>query len=558
MGRRRLDAKYHAAHVFLFRHCVRSTESTYHLYSNESDNAMDDEHTTLIAPDWRTPPYWCTEAGMSQMETTGEHILQDILEKSLQSSSQDNSSSKLIQVRILVDSNAQRDVDSALALIRGMQTVATRFRNDANKNGTSGMAVSGLGGSIELAPRIFNPLDAKVYSETSTTSLCNDSSLSEMTDEQIQAEVQHQLDAIPTPTLLSLQSAVQLLINAGIVASISTKMLLPTVTVRNRQAKLSGPINFVKLGAQMLFYSRASNLVFGLANETVSPSRVSMDDMYALLQWHYWMRSVLNVATLRAAVQGAALARAMQDALLSMENRTMDDDESEVETVTLFVGHDGDLDSVATAFGVTWGLGHPYMAVPEWYPTPPGSALRLTRYKLSGATDVAQDHVHLSFLYPVFALNENASVQLRQTSLTLTPLSFVSTTANTPPPTMRAKSVRDATVVAWSDWQARVAFVLQQYPGATECYNAAGEAMVPKLEKNIKSASAAASSPLCLRTWIALSCVNVCLLVIFLRQWLLRRRQRRDDSHALARTTTLPQSQKYDVVSSATCPSDLT
>jgi hypothetical protein len=65
---------YHAAHVFLFRHCVRSTESTYHLYSNESDNATD-EHVTLIAPEWHTPPYWCTEAGMQQMETTGEHTI---------------------------------------------------------------------------------------------------------------------------------------------------------------------------------------------------------------------------------------------------------------------------------------------------------------------------------------------------------------------------------------------------------------------------------------------------------------------------------------------------
>jgi hypothetical protein len=373
------------------------------------------------------------------------------------------------------------------------------------------LLLSGLSG-LELAPRIFNPLDAKIYSETSTTSLCNDSSLSDMTLEQIQAEVQHRLDAIPTPLLLSLQSAVQLLIDAGIVASnVSWTKLLPTVTVRKRQAKLTGPINFVKLGAQMLFYSRASNLMFGSANETLSPGRVSMDDMYSLLQWDYWMRSVLNVATLRAAVEGAALARSIHDAL-SMESAMNDES---VETVTLLVGHDGDLDSAATAFGVTWDLGPPYLALPEWYPTPPGSALRLTRYKMPRSTnDAAQDTVHLSFLYPVYALNKSAAVELRQTSLALVPLSSISRA--TTPPAIRGKSVKDTTVVTWSDWQARVALILKQYPGAYECYNAAGGAIVPKLEKTSKT-TLSASSRWCLRTWIALSCVNVCLVLIFLR-----------------------------------------
>jgi hypothetical protein len=202
---------------------------------------------------------------------------------------------------------------------------------------------------------------------------------------------------------------------------------------------------------------------------------------------------------------------------------------------------------VATAFGVTWDLGPPYMALPEWYPTPPGSALRLTRYKMPGSTDAARDNVHLSFLYPVFALNESAVVELRQTSLALAPLSSLSRA--TTPPEIRGKCVKDATVVAWSDWQARVAFILKQYPGATECYNAAGGAIAPKLEKTNKTTSPA-SLRLYLRAWIAVSCVNVCLVLILLRQWRVRRHQRHDD--------TLQQSQKYDIVSSATCPSDLT
>jgi hypothetical protein len=349
------------------------------------------------------------------------------------------------------------------------------------------------------------------------------------------------------------------------------------VVDEKRHVHVTGPMNFVKLGAQMLFYSRASHLRFAWSNATLDattntsstfptmqPCDITNAQLYGLLQWHYWMRSILNVGTRRTAVTGASLTRSMQEALAILDDdETSDNDNDNVTTITLLVGHDGDLNALATAWGLAWTLDAPYATVPEWYATPPGSALHATRTQLTvtqtatttannaskttvpsshkATTTAVQDTIEVSYLYPVYSLDESANIDLRQASVSF-PASAMVSGINVTLPTTKHLVVQHATFVDYKDWQARVKSMLKLYPGATECYEAAAVEFQSLMATNAKGttttpapntasttapsvtvAATASSSQFWQRSIIALACSNVLLVLILLRQCCRRR-----------------------------------
>ena len=128
--------------------------------------------------------------------------------------------------------------------------------------------------------------------------------------------------------------------------------------------KFEGPLNALKLMSQMIFYSRASGLP-----KPFLPA-ASLKDIMTFAQWVSWTRSVLEVdnsnKALHASTMGPATIHALQTGkhriLGGHSEKSPSHDGDEVDaSVVIFVGHDGNLDTIASAFGLGWTLGPPYL-----------------------------------------------------------------------------------------------------------------------------------------------------------------------------------------------------
>ena len=127
--------------VFLFRHCVRSTDLKVHLChegSDETRNASD--FTASDLADFGVPENWCTKVGMEIMQNTGRFLMNHLL----------NNNVKSLKVEFISDV-VQRDVDTALALSQGMASVVPQ---DAHVVGLS---------DLTYDPALFSPLDSSDY-----------------------------------------------------------------------------------------------------------------------------------------------------------------------------------------------------------------------------------------------------------------------------------------------------------------------------------------------------------------------------------------------------------
>jgi hypothetical protein len=246
----------------------------------------------------------------------------------------------------------------------------------------------------------------------------------------------------------------------------------------NNEPVLRGMINVINLVAQILFYSRASGIV-----PRQFLSRISTQQLYSeLIPYIYYTRSILNVGTTVAATRGAVLTRTMIDALqfpkdpsnhTALKADTVDEEE---ETVTILVGHDTDLDAVATAMNVAWQVDDPYSSGTTknlsllWYMTPPGSAIYLRhdddKVVRSGGVDNGNSHyndtvVTMSYLYPIYNVDTNdGSIQ----SWDVVPLQLLNTS-------LSFTTNDNSTLLRWTDLQTHINVTLQQYSGATDCYN---------------------------------------------------------------------------------------
>ena len=198
--------------------------------------------------------------------------------------------------------------------------------------------------------------------------------------------------------------------------------------------------NLVKYVAQSIVYSCASGIDYW---ENVTPG-----DVYNLMAWEHWSRSVQNVGNNIAAASGGVLmARILRALNVNHQN-----------DVTFIIGHDGDLDAVATALDMSWTLPSPYHSA--YTPTPPGCGIHFSY-------DDSDEKIEISFLAPIFfsdrSLNLNTSGILVEV-----PVKFGSFETNSRGGTATIVSSLDAL-------RDRMLSTLRKYSGSMECFEAAEE-----------------------------------------------------------------------------------
>jgi hypothetical protein len=168
------------------------------------------------------------------------------------------------------------------------------------------------------------------------------------------------------------------------------------------------------------------------------------------------------VGTTESASRGAVLVRTMVDAL---QFDTVDRSDLG-DTVTVLVGHDTDLDAIATAMNVAWEFRAPYSTDKnslDWYSTPPGSAIFITHEQESSNREGGV--VTLSYFYPVFNLKANdGTIQ----TWDLIPLQLRNSSGDS-----GIVMNENATILTWRQFQQHINTTLQQYTGAMDCYNSA-------------------------------------------------------------------------------------
>ena len=198
--------------------------------------------------------------------------------------------------------------------------------------------------------------------------------------------------------------------------------------------------NLVKYVAQSIVYSCASGIDYW---ENVTPG-----DVYNLMAWEHWSRSVQNVGNNIAAASGGVLmARILRALNVNHQN-----------DVTFIIGHDGDLDAVATALDMSWTWPSPYHSA--YTPTPPGCGIHFSY-------DDSDEKIEISFLAPIFfsdrSLNLNTSGILVEV-----PVKFGSFETNSRGGTATIVSSLDAL-------RDRMLSTLRKYSGSMECFEAAEE-----------------------------------------------------------------------------------
>ncbi len=227
--------------------------------------------------------------------------------------------------------------------------------------------------------------------------------------------VSDRIDLLPPP-----EDAAVALTRMANLAGAGTRSLIDeptggyyTLSESSGYEKFEGPLNALKLMSQMVFYSRASGLPKPFLPDA------SLKDVMKFAQWVSWTRSVLEVdnpnKAMKASTMGPAIIHALQTGkhriLGRQSEKSPSHDGDEVyASMVIFVGHDGDLDTIASAFGLGWTLGPPYLDrehsqtnthFESILSTPPGAGFHF-RYS------VDDDSLSISYLYPAFFNFSNA------------------------------------------------------------------------------------------------------------------------------------------------------
>jgi len=355
-------------YAILIRHCARSTEKKVILYNSTDElkyKAKDFIGSPL--PKWNTPKKWCTQHAMEIIEATASYILDKL---TLEAENLKN-----IQIQIITDS-AQRDVDTSLALRNGMLQAAAKMDE-------SGILFGGLQ-SLEYDHFLFKVFDG--FCEANYTS------------ERLASDIQNRFSTItpPEPNLNETLLLLEKLGGIGKVEKLTDMDQSLRLSSFSNYTQFEGATNIVKLFSQMVIYSRASEV-----DPPFLPD-MSTSDLYRLFAWIHWSRSVLHVGNVRSAISGTVIAKAILEALEYGSYHVPGSvaapcNEDADACVTILVGHDGDIDSFATAFDLHWLLRPPYRSgkAGEYYPSPPGSGIYI-EYDLQSKVS------KLSYLFPNF------------------------------------------------------------------------------------------------------------------------------------------------------------
>ena len=443
-------------HVFVFRHCVRSPAAELNLLdanpSAYSTNPTDYLSSTASWPDWQTAPMWCTQGGSEILYGTGQYLVESYLPQF--------GATQQLRVHFVTDVDP-RDVDTARDLMQGM---ATAKRQDANM-----MNIKGLN-DLHYDPDLFSPTKSKWDADNP---FCDEVPAAERNQ-----YIKSRLGTIPKPGQVENILAMLEKYGGG-VGPVGPLTDLPPTFVNTNVSDLGGQINVVEYMAQTAFYAAASNISFwGTSNKvsnstTISNSNSTMTktELFDLLAWNHYRRSVASVGNNHAALVGGVM---MNRVLLSLAgDANLESNAENDQMVYFFIGHDGDLDNIATALGLAWELPPPYRSGKDgvWSPTPPNAGLHF-----SYDPNDKENRLSISVLTPMYfnaeggeelALNKTGILEER-------PVVFANQDSSIKIVDKRTVlSSRDEQKNVLDDVRGRLEETLQTYEGAMECYQKA-------------------------------------------------------------------------------------
>lgn len=444
-------------HVFVFRHCVRSTEAELHVLDADPSAYPSNPASYLAVPlpTWGTAPMWCTRVGAEILQATGQYLIDSYLPQF------GTTTTSKLRVEWITDTD-QRDVDTSLHLAEGMARAVQQNPDMAQIQGLK---------NLQYDPGLFHP--------TSPTWDSNQPVCQNVTRETRNTYVTERLGTVPKPSA-DIQKVLDLIQKYGGTGSVGSLSNLPSTFVNSNHSELGGQITPVDYFAESAFYAKASEIDFF--------ENMTKPELMELVSWHYWKRSVVSVGNNYDAMLGGFLMDRVLRSLAGIGQPTAAADVDNVDqTATFYIGHDGNLDQIATALNFRWVLPPPYPSGKDgiWTPTPPNAGLHFMY-----DPDSQDQRVHFSILTPMY-FNDDGSDELvlnKTGILEERPVLFENA-ANDPTIHVGPRSTSIGAGSGSSSSNAEKKHVLdvlrdrlekrlQTFPGAMECYQK-GQAIGP-------------------------------------------------------------------------------
>ena len=372
-------------HFFALRHCPRSTDEDMD-FGLGDDYADERSDYTAQRPDYGVGSFQCTQQGVELVKATGKWLIE---------SGTIDPGSK-IQWEIIAD-DSDRDIDSAKALWDGILEGLNELRDRS--------FVSQHDHKVRIDSRFSRPGDQ-----------CNADDI--VSNHAYHAEIKSRLLTAPRPDM-SFGDALDLLQSVAGQGNVGDlRSYIPHGEPEydeDEETIVGAPYFLNRMGADM-FLSRIAG-----ADPIFAPG-TSQADVFKLYQFHSWYRSITDVDNSWDAGYGAAQVRAMLMTLRDGYYMKKPAEDTYDTRVTIIFGHDGDLDTMATALGARWVLKPPFISGPggEFLETPPTSGIHAKR-------NLDTDRVDLSFVYPLYSTDPNAETFQVDFSGTLeyTPFLFI-------------------------------------------------------------------------------------------------------------------------------------
>jgi len=401
-------------HFLLLRHCVRSKSPSVNLgHSGFSSNPAD--YVADPMPDWQVPEHWCTPQGLDLVEKNGAWLVDSGIV---------NPGS---HVELITDTSL-RDVESIYGLSLGMKGA---LGEDSY--------VSGL-----------DLIRTKSFPRSYATCAYRKN--------DIELAVKERLETLRRPDL-DFRQALDLLEQIAGTGKVGTLAERIPINVTSNDGHLTGAANLLMNFAKTLFFSKA-----GLKSQRFA-QKATVEQVYQLLQYADWYRSIENVENSLSATAGAIWAKII---VTIMSRGGLYDSSPRSDSVTIFEGHDDDLDSLSTALGVTWDLPE-YRTHPEFLPTPPGSGLHIVR-------DTETGEIHVSYVYPVYHKKGHTHWKTNESgTMKRVPVIWKNTHS------FEERS-RASVVPSFREFESHFRSTLDKYPGAMDCYYATAKKLAESSE----------------------------------------------------------------------------
>jgi len=392
--------------VFVFRHCIRSTDTTVH-GSDARDYAGHD------LPRWRTPSMWCTEGGHNIMRRTGQKLAQDF--------GVDHRALKITSDVVM------RDVQTGLALLEGI----------SNPSGEQKIPV--VSKQIVFDASVENTLVAERNGGVPTPGC-------EAPDTDIlRAEIQNAVASTPFPSGIGLVSSkdfeekyrtviqrLEDIVGKGTKSFIAEGAPRVAVDIHNRHSKVTahGGFEIIKFLSQQMTYSWAS----GEPWVDWPGVNLSQADYMFWNAWEFFAREI----KIPRGWKVTAATKMIQTIIANL--RSPSEGGLHDGMTHIFTGHDTTLDVVRAGLNLTW-TAPPFDIWPDDYvfpgsgPTPLGSALMFT-------VEQGSEEVHVDFVYSAFDGTSNPELKV-------SPVAVYSTVAEME---QKAKSISNEYSAAAACW----------------------------------------------------------------------------------------------------------